>query len=48
MGALKERVYKLGDERFLTNSHQKVGRTLFEKLNLSAVKRPAKLLMQLI
>jgi DNA polymerase I-like protein with 3'-5' exonuclease and polymerase domains len=48
MGALKERVYELADERFLTNSHRKVGRILFEKLNLPAVKKPTKRVIQLM
>jgi len=40
LSTLEKSVYKLAGERFLINSHQQLGRILFEKLNLPGPKRP--------
>lgn len=42
MSALKERIYELAGERFLINSHQQLGRILFEKLKLPTAKKTRK------
>jgi DNA polymerase-1 len=42
MSALEERVYELAGERFLINSHQQLGRILFEKLKLPTAKKTRK------
>ncbi|MBW2147014.1 MAG: DNA polymerase I [Deltaproteobacteria bacterium] len=42
MSSLEERIYELAGERFLINSHQQLGRILFVKLNLPAVKKTQK------
>ncbi len=39
---LEEHIYELAGEQFLINSHQQLGRILFEKLNLPVVKKTQK------